>query len=74
MTITDVIEQRVRDLPPEYQQKVLDFIDSLFIDNQIIESEKPCLIWAGALSDVKEDVFSFQKKALIWRDTDKISD
>ncbi|MGV8109445.1 DUF2281 domain-containing protein [Methanospirillum sp.] len=74
MTITDIIEQRARNLPPEYQQMVLDFIDSLFIDNQRIESEKPCLNWAGALSNVNEDVFSLQKKALLWRDTDEISD
>jgi hypothetical protein len=35
---------------------------------------KPSLTWAGGLSDVQEDVFTLQKKALLWRDTDEISD
>ena len=69
-----VLERRARQLPPEYQQKVLDYIDSLLLDIQKEKIVKPNFSWAGGLSDVQDDVFSLQKKALLWRDTDEVSD
>ena len=72
MTAIDVIEQRTRELPPEYQQKVLDFIDTLLLDLHTVKLVKPCISWAGGLSDLQEDVFIIQKKALLWRDTDEV--
>lgn len=74
MTENSVIEGRARQLPPEYQQKVLDYIDSLLLDIQKERVVKPNFNWAGGLSDVQDDVFSLQKKALLWRDTDEVSD
>jgi hypothetical protein len=74
MTENSVLERRARELPPEYQQKVLDYIDSLLLDIQREKIVKPNFSWAGVLSDVQEDVFSLQKKALLWRDTDEVSD
>nr|WP_319539038.1 DUF2281 domain-containing protein [uncultured Methanospirillum sp.] len=74
MTENGVLERRARELPPEYQQKVLDYIDSLLLDIQREKVVKPSFSWAGGLSDLHEDVFSLQKKALLWRDSDEVSD
>ncbi len=74
MTEKSVIKRRARQLPPEYQQKVLDYIDSLLLDIQKENIVKPNFSWAGGLSDVQDDVFFLQKKALLWRDTDEVSD
>lgn len=62
MTEDGVLERQARQLPPEYQKKVLDYIDSLLLDVQKENIVKPNFIWAGGLSDVRYDVFSFQKK------------
>ena len=69
-----VLERRARQLPSEYQKKVLDYIDSLLLDIQKEKIVKPNFSWAGGLSDIQDDVFSLQKKALLWRDTNKVSD
>lgn len=74
MTDDGVLERRTRELPPEYQQKVMDYIDSLLLDIKREKRVKPSFSWAGGLSDIQEDVFSLQKKALLWRDIDEVSD
>lgn len=52
----------------------MDYIDSLLLDIQKEKIVKPNFSWAGGLSDLQDDVFSLQKKALMWRDTDEVSD
>lgn len=47
---------------------------SLFPDIKVEKIEKPGFNWAGGLADVQDDVFSLQKKSLIWRDTDEMSE
>jgi hypothetical protein len=58
MTENGVLERRSPELPPEYQQKVLDCIDSHSLDIQREKGVKPSLNWAGGLSDLQKTPFS----------------
>jgi hypothetical protein len=63
------IEQAVRLLPPEIQDQVREFIESLLADRKSpAEATKPKLDWRGALRDLREQYKSveLQHKALEW--------
>lgn len=62
------LEEIVRDLPPDSQEKVRQFVESLQEPNNG-RARKLEQNWAGALSDYREKYTSLQlqKKALEWR-------
>lgn len=62
------LEEIVRELPPDSQEKVRQFVKSLQQPNNG-QSKKLEQNWAGALSDYREKYTSLelQKKALEWR-------
>jgi hypothetical protein len=65
----EAIERAVRLLPPEIQDQVREFIESLLAQqNKLTEYRKPTLSWRGALQDLKEQYTSveLQHKALEW--------
>ena len=62
------LEEIVRELPPDAQDKVRQFVESLQEPNNG-RAKKLEQNWAGALSDYREKYTSLQlqKKALEWR-------
>jgi hypothetical protein len=65
----ETIEQVVQLLPPEIQDQVREFIESLLAEQtKPTEASKPKLDWRGALRDFREQYTSveLQHKALEW--------
>jgi len=63
------IEEKIRELPPELQREVADFVQFL-IDRRLRKAgKKLSQDWAGALKDYRNRYTSLelQKKALEWR-------
>jgi hypothetical protein len=62
-------EEKIRELPPELQQEVLDFLDYLLEKHRRKYGRKLEQRWAGALREYREKYSSLelQKKALEWR-------
>jgi len=65
----DRIEEMVRELPPEFQQEVEDFVQFLTERRARKAGRKLRQDWAGALRDYRDQYTSLelQKKALQWR-------
>jgi mRNA-degrading endonuclease RelE of RelBE toxin-antitoxin system len=63
------LEERIKDLPPEFHQKVIDFVDFLLEKRVRPIGKKLRQDWAGALKDCRSQYTSLelQKKALEWR-------
>ncbi len=63
------IEELVRELPPESQAEVRDFVEFLIEKRKRKAAGKLRQNWAGALSDHSEQYTSLelQQKALEWR-------
>jgi len=63
------IEQKIKELPPELQHEVEDFIEFLIERRVIKQGKKLRQDWAGALSDYRDQYTSLelQKKSLDWR-------
>jgi hypothetical protein len=63
------LEEIVRELPPDSQAKVREFVDSLLEESNRRGNKKLRQNWAGALSDYGKQYTSvqLQKKALEWR-------
>lgn len=63
------LEERIRELPPELHQEVLDFVEFLLEKRGRKAGKKLRQDWAGALRDYREQYTSLelQKKALEWR-------
>ncbi len=63
------LEDIVRQLPPESQAKVRQFVDTLLQTTKRHPRKKLKQNWAGALRDYREQYTSLelQKKALDWR-------
>ncbi|RMF37446.1 MAG: DUF2281 domain-containing protein [Chloroflexi bacterium] len=63
------LEEIVRQLPPELQQEVAEFIDSLLERQMRRPKGKPDFRWAGALKDLREQYTSveLQHKIAEWR-------
>lgn len=62
------IEDKIRELPPELQQEVQDFVDFLMEKYRPKKKVELKLDWRGALSDLKDQYTSveLQHKALEW--------
>ena len=64
------IIEKLKQLPPQYHEEVINFIDSLL--NQEISNKKkiPKLEWIGGLKEYRKQYTSLelQRKALDWRD------
>ena len=63
------LEEMVRELPPELQQEVKDFVESL-IEKRLRRSRgKPNFSWAGALKELRDHYSSveLQHKISEWR-------
>ena len=63
------LDELVRQLPPESQAEVRDFVEFLLEKRRRKSSPKLRQNWAGALSDFGEKytALELQKKALDWR-------
>jgi Protein of unknown function (DUF2281) len=63
------LDELVRELPPDSQAEVRDFIESLLEKRTGKPARNLSQGWAGALSDYREEYTSLelQKKALDWR-------
>jgi hypothetical protein len=63
------LEERIKELPPELHQEVMDFVDFLLEKRGRRPGRKLRQDWAGALKDYREQYTSLelQKKALEWR-------
>lgn len=63
------LEEKVRELPPQLQQEVEDFVDFLLKRQEQRKGKKLRQDWAGALRDFRDKytALELQKKALEWR-------
>jgi hypothetical protein len=63
------LDQLLRELPPESQAEVRDFVESLIKKRQRKSSEHLRQNWAGGLEDYREQFSSLelQKESLDWR-------
>ena len=63
------LDQLLKELPPESQAKVRDFVESLIKKRQEKANGHLRQSWAGALEDYREQFTSLelQKKSLDWR-------
>lgn len=64
-----MIEEKIRELPPELQQEVEDFVQFLLEKRAHKRGRKLRQDWAGALKEYRGQYTSLalQKKALEWR-------
>lgn len=62
------LEEKIKTLPPELQQKLEDFLETLLINYPTRDETKLKQSWAGALSDLRDKYTSLelQKKSLEW--------
>ncbi|MFO8056565.1 MAG: DUF2281 domain-containing protein [bacterium] len=62
------LEELVKELPPELQQQVREFVEFLVEKNSRPEQKSMRLTWAGALREYRDQYTSLelQKKALEW--------
>jgi len=67
------IEEQLKELPPELQQEVADFIEFLVEKRLKRAREKPTFGWAGTLKDLRDQYTSveLQHKISEWRSGDK---
>jgi len=65
-----VLHQKIRDLPPDIQQEVIDFIEFLVQKRAGKRKKKLSLSWMGGLKEYRDKytALELQKKALEWRD------
>lgn len=65
----DLLEERIRNLPPELQREVEDFVEFLLEKRQKKRRGKPKFNWAGALKDLRGQFTSveLQHKISEWR-------
>ena len=63
------IEERIKELPPELQQEVGDFVDFLMEKRLKRPRAEPNFDWAGALKDLRDQYTSveLQHKISEWR-------
>ena len=62
------LDQMVKDLPPEIQEEVRDFVEFLLEKRVRRQKAKLRLDWAGALRELRDEYTSvdLQHKALQW--------
>ena len=63
------LEEKIKELPPDLHQEVMDFVDFLLEKRGRKPGKKLRQDWAGALKDYRDQYTSLelQKKALEWR-------
>jgi len=63
------LEKLIRDLPPDLQQEVEDFVQLLKVKRLKSGKGKPSFSWGGALKDLQNQYTSveLQHKILEWR-------
>lgn len=63
------LEEKIKELPPELQKDVFDFVEFLLEKRAKKRGKRLCQDWAGALRDYRDQYTSLelQKKALEWR-------
>lgn len=63
------LEERIRQLPPELQREVADFVDFLLERRHRRQKSPPTFSWAGALEDMRKQYSSveLQHEAVRWR-------
>ena len=68
-TETKALDQLLKELPPESQAKIRDFVESLIKKRKGKANGHLRQSWAGALQDYREQFTSLelQKKSLDWR-------
>jgi hypothetical protein len=66
------IDERIKELPPELQKQVDEFVESLCSKQRRLKS-KPTFNWAGALGDLKKSFTSveLQHRVADWRAGEK---
>ena len=65
-----IIIEKIRELPPELQEEVINFIDFLRTKKSSKQKKKPNLEWIGGLKAYRDQftALELQKKASDWRD------
>ncbi len=63
------LEERIKQLPPDLQQEVADFVDFLLQKHRQRHPQPPTFSWAGALADLRDEYTSVQLQHEIarWR-------
>ena len=66
---TNIVE-KFNQLPPDLQEKVIKYIDSLLTQKELRQKKKLKLDWVGGLKEYRDQytALELQKKALDWRD------
>ena len=64
------LDQLVRELPPDVQVEVRDFVEQIIAKRQRVAGRKLRQDWAGGLRDYRDQytTLELQRKALDWRD------
>ena len=64
------LDELVRELPPDVQVEVRDFVEQLIAKRQRVAGRKLRQDWAGGLRDYRDQytALELQSKALDWRD------
>lgn len=62
------LEEKIKELPPEQQREVEDFVDFLATRHRDLSRGQFTFSWAGALKDLREQYTSveLQHKASAW--------
>jgi len=65
-----MVEKKIKQLPPELHEEVVNFIDFLLTKKVSKRKKKPKLDWIGGLKEYRDQytALELQKKALEWRD------
>ena len=69
-TSTKPLDELVRELPPDVQAEVRDFVEQIIAKRQRGAGRKLRQDWAGGLRDYRDQytALELQRKALDWRD------
>jgi len=64
-----LLEEKIKELPPEFQKEVKDFVDFLHEKRMEKPRSKPQFKWAGALKELRDKYTSveLQHKISEWR-------
>jgi len=54
------LEEKIKELPPEYKQEVQDFIEFIFEKRIKRQRKKPWFDWAGAMKDLRNQYTSVE--------------
>ncbi len=66
---TKTLEELVREVPPEYEAELRDYVQSLVARRSIHPAVKPEFTWAGALENLRDRYTSveLQHRIASWR-------